>query len=201
MAGLIGVLPRPLGYSAFWLTFIAMERPSGTPIMAASGSRVDLLRNNVVDEAIRSKADWILFCDDDHLVPKHGLVQLLEHNVAMVTGLYVTRGAEPRTTQMRVHGNAYLPLPIAELTEPLIEVDATGMGFCLIRREVLEAVKPPRFRVSMDMEGNVTGEDVHFCKKVRKAGFKILVDTQLDIPHIQPRGLTVRDGMLQSILM
>lgn len=57
------------------------------------------------------------------------------------------------------------------------EVDFTGFGFALIRRDVIEAIPRPRFPIGYNLvTNNYTTEDAPFCHKAREAGFPIYVD-------------------------
>jgi GT2 family glycosyltransferase len=60
----------------------------------------------------------------------------------------------------------------------LVMVDATGMHFTLIRKEVFEKIERPYFVY------DTTSEDMNFCKKAKKAGYEIYVDTGLEIGHL-----------------
>ncbi len=66
----------------------------------------------------------------------------------------------------------------------LMEVDGVGGHFMVIHREVLEAIKPPYF---MNTSLNA-GEDFYFCRKVRKAGFKIYADLSAYTGHVVGEG-------------
>ena len=65
----------------------------------------------------------------------------------------------------------------------LLKVDFAGMPIMLIHRRVLEGIKLPAFG-TIDAEGGGCTHDVYFCKKAREAGFRIVVDTNIDCGHI-----------------
>jgi GT2 family glycosyltransferase len=48
------------------------------------------------------------------------------------------------------------------------------LSCCLIAREVFEAVERPWFQFRVRADGHQTGEDVFFCERAAKAGFKPL---------------------------
>lgn len=193
---LIGILPRPLAYAPFWVSVLNMDKPAGSSFMMASGSRVDRQRNSVVREALDGGYDYLLFLDDDHVVPKDAIFRLLAHQKDFVTGLYVTRAVKPRTTQMLAVEDKFRSLTNEDMAKPLIEIDASGMGCALISRRLLQTVEPPWFQVSMDADGDVTGEDVSFCRKAQREGFKLFCDTTLPVPHIAPIGILHHDGQI-----
>jgi hypothetical protein len=81
----------------------------------------------------------------------------------------------------------------------IVEVDVAGCGAMLIHRSVLQKVHHPpedpafiwtagregyvKQHVLDVCEGHGTSEDFYFHEKVRKAGFKVYVDTSVVLPH------------------
>ena len=51
----------------------------------------------------------------------------------------------------------------------------------LVKRHVFEAIGEPHFR---NWDDTTINEDFVFCRRVREAGFKIMVDPMLQITHI-----------------
>jgi len=60
----------------------------------------------------------------------------------------------------------------------VVEVDSTGIGCMLIRRKVLEKI-PFQRRPNCQ-----AGDDSITCIEYRKAGYKILCDTGVEVPHL-----------------
>jgi len=69
----------------------------------------------------------------------------------------------------------------------LMEIDGCGMHFCLIKREVIEAIREPWFR----MPGWGSGEDFYFCRKVRERGFPIYADLSVHTGHYVGKGQSI----------
>jgi hypothetical protein len=80
----------------------------------------------------------------------------------------------------------------------LIEVDGVGMGFCLIKRYVVEKIGPKSFNSIlikdlldeqlMEIEDvSPMGGDLAFCQQARRNGFKVWVDTNIEIGHLGER--------------
>lgn len=63
--------------------------------------------------------------------------------------------------------------------EAIMEIDTCGAGCMMIRREVLEKVKPPWF--SFSAWG--LNEDWNFCKKAKSEGIRICVDLSVMTGH------------------
>jgi hypothetical protein len=84
-------------------------------------------------------------------------------------------------------------IPIAHSLDPMnlfpqyqnviLEVDAVGFGFILIKREVFEAVGLPWFESYHGPRLQYIGEDVMFCKKAQDAGYKIYAHTGVMCSH------------------
>jgi GT2 family glycosyltransferase len=67
----------------------------------------------------------------------------------------------------------------------LIEVDATGTGCILYKMQVFLDVDYPWFVIGKDPKtGKTIGEDIGLCIRLREKGFRIYVDTSLDVDHL-----------------
>lgn len=100
---------------------------------------------------------------------------------------------------MILKGNEVLPLLLKEKQDSFeyeiikdympgqfIAVDAVGTGCIMIARKVFETMPAPWFEYLFDAEGNMkTGNDFYFCRKAKKLGFNIYVDTSIVSNHYQ----------------
>lgn len=69
--------------------------------------------------------------------------------------------------------------------DQLVQCDATGAAFLLIHREVLTEIAdkwPTVFANRIDETG-FTGEDMELCRRVRKLGHPVFVDTRVKTAH------------------
>jgi hypothetical protein len=163
-----------------------------------SRSNVSLARNLLLDEALRWAADYALFNDVDHTFPADALVRLLKHQVPFVGCNYPQRMHPDVPTAMVKAGGPFLTSDAAAAArQPLVEVEAIGLGFCLLNMSILPALQRqadaqgrslwPLFKDEWaDGKVSITGEDVYFCGRLREAGVRILVDQalSLEIGHI-----------------
>jgi ubiquinone/menaquinone biosynthesis C-methylase UbiE len=139
-------------------------------------------------------ADKILFMDVDMKFPIHTLPQLISNNVPIVGGLYYIRGHPyspvggwTNSEGTNINGNGkmwkedYCPLP----PDQLVEVDWTGVGCLLVDMDVFDKIKYPCFYDEWEHDAGVRkrGHDVIFCEAVRKAGYKVYVDTKVSCGH------------------
>ena len=151
--------------------------------------------------------DWILFIDSDMAWQPDAIKTLVEtqakFDLDMVGGLCFQRSAPYQPTLYmsaanEEHGYTFLE----EWDEDAaVEVDATGMAFCLIHKRVFDRIlqksigrgfpsleeraelpPPPFFK----WDGEY-GEDFGFCREAKASGSRIFVDTSVKVDHM---GLT-----------
>lgn len=186
-SGAIGIVHRTIGYPIFWQSLHRLQKPAGQCfIISNEGTSLHRQRNEVVKQALERDVDWLLFCDDDHVTPPDFLMRLLAWDVPFVGGLYFTRTPPHHTTCLIEQPVALTPedrfrsLDRAEFSgDGLKPVDVLGMGFTLIRREVLDAVGDPWFEM-----GTFGTDDIAFCLKARDLGFVPQVDCSMSVPHM-----------------
>jgi hypothetical protein len=171
-----------------WGALWALRKPMPCALVAVEGTSIAKERNILLDRADSLKADWILFVDDDQVFDADALIRLLDRNVDLCGGLYLTRTPPHRPTAMRQSdsetGTFWSPLALEAVgSDGLEAVDALGMGFTLVRRAVWEAVPRPAFRAGQ-LAPDETGEDVWFCLQAKAAGFQPYVDTSVLVGHI-----------------
>ena len=76
------------------------------------------------------------------------------------------------------------PMAIYEqYKDRVLEVDAFGFGFALIKREVLDTMESPWFETYEPKDASYKGDDVVFCRKAQDLGFKIHVHTGAMCAH------------------
>ena len=72
------------------------------------------------------------------------------------------------------------------LNNRYLNVEYTGMGWMLIKKDVIEQLKYPWFYHELYEVDNfieMLSEDVSFCKNLKKAGFDIYVDLDIRVGH------------------
>lgn len=175
---------------------------SGLPVdfLIHKGNVLTMQRNSLVQ---RMRGDWLLFIDDDMVWEADAVKRLVQSLADLkeagetpdVLGALCFRRAVPYQPTLYVR---YKEGPYNYLEDwegRYIEVDATGMAFCLITKECFERVAGspmPTFEERMKMDKlpdffrwhGALGEDLRFCQDVRKAGGRIIVDTEIRIGHM-----------------
>ena len=154
--------------------------------MMISNSLVYDARNKLADVAIENNFDYLLFIDSDMVFPKDGYKRLLSHNKDIVGGLYFGRRGEHSpvaykevVTRTTFRNPSCTPI---DNISGLQEVQGIGLGFCLIKVEVLKKIRKRYKSIFEPIKG--LGEDLAFEYKARKLGYKIYCDCDIDLGHV-----------------
>lgn len=149
------------------------------------GSILPSQRHNLAQEAIKWGADYILWIDDDMGFPKNTLERLINAASAgldIVAANCPRKEIPPRWTAKRdgiiVNSNGKTGVE---------EVDSVGCAMMLVNMNVYKSLPIPHFELPWDPNaGGYVGEDVYFCRKAKKAGYKIFIDHDLskEITHV-----------------
>jgi len=162
-------------------------------------------RNSIVKDFLKRKEyDYLLMIDSD-IVPPKDLFRLADYDVDVITPVMFAfkeindiptviplvlehYDNNENVQNYKVEG----PLPRYRVredldgTEGLTEVDATGTGCIMIKREVLEneELNAP-FTNYFDEDGlRYEGLDLSFCRRAKDAGYKVFVDTDMVCSHL-----------------
>lgn len=127
---------------------------------------IDRMRNTAAKVALEQEADYLMFIDDDVLIPHNTLGKLRETDYDIIAGVTVIRGypfnmmmfkSENNGATLRNY-NDYVNF-IDPLTK-IVDADAVGFSCVLIKTELLKKVSAPYF-----VTGLYNTEDVYFCMK------------------------------------
>lgn len=135
-------------------------------------------RHNAVKVMLKVGASHLLFVDSDMKFPPWALRRMLSHDVPVVAANCTKRAFPVTGTALDFEGQVVDSRGKKGL-EPVRQV---GGAFMLIRRDVLERLRPPLFLMEWvpDMEG-YCGEDIYFSQLLQAAGVDILVDHELSV--------------------
>lgn len=166
-------------------------------------------RHELVFHALAWGADYVLWCDADHVFPKDAFCRLWAHNLDVVGANYARRGKPTAPTAAKMRGKTdrdnlvYTTEAKAQAGE-VEDIDHMGFGFCLMKAAVFDGLQAqaesegrdsmmPLFEMRANPAGNgIIGEDVFFFRKVRDAGFRVWCDHGLswEVGHIFRQILT-----------
>ena len=156
--------------------------------MICSGSLVYDARDQIANAAAKMGYDYLLYADSDMVFGADDLKRLLAHNTDIVSGLYVTRqGENENVAYSKVITRRNFPFREPKLirdtaTSGYGEIAACGFGFCLIRVDVIKRMAK-RYKSLFEPKWGV-GEDIAFCLRAKKCGYKIYIDRDVKLGHI-----------------
>jgi FkbM family methyltransferase len=150
------------------------------------GYQIDQIRNLISEWAKRY--DYLLSVDSDIVLPRDALVKMISADKDIISGLYIQRIPGTQTVEVYMDtpngGCTNIPYSLLE-NKGIVEIAACGMGCALIKGEVFRRMEYPHFFYKSALDHrNTVSEDVYFCLKARKAGFKVWADTSIKCDHI-----------------
>lgn len=157
-------------------------------LLMMSGSLIYDARDSFAKYAVDNGYDFILYADSDMIFNKEDLMRLLAHNVGICSGLYVRRdGSGENVAYSKIITRRRFPY-----REPKLIVDSTssgfgpvracGFGFCLIKCSVLKCMY--KYYKSLFEPFKGVGEDIAFCIRAKRIGFKTFIDRDVKLGHV-----------------
>ncbi len=151
-------------------------------------------REQMATIAMDNGFDYLFMIDDDMLGPADLFERLVIHDVDIVAPLAFTRISPhkpviyniaegyDKVTQTHYYTNyAVERYP----KNQLVQCDAVGFGAVLIKVDVMKKLKKKDQPLMMSTCGS--GEDIFFCHKAIRAGFRVFSDTATQLAHLGPR--------------
>lgn len=181
-------------------------RTNGVPLPEA--------RNQLIEMALKEEWTHALLLDDDVVIPSGGLKALLDLDVdiAMIDYPHHIQGWDKDTLKDYSFGTCVYQDWKPGQDHKNKDVVYGGLGCCLVKREVFEALPKPWFKESSyiynrddhghlvitdeeaerDPEARGAGEDVYFMKNATAQGFTMkvvpdMVATHLRVSRTMPR--------------
>lgn len=149
-------------------------------------------RNTLIEDHIHNNVqEWthVYFVDTDVVPQRDCLANLLALDADVATGIYplflLKEGFNWSVTDM---DRNTLPMNEPLPTEPF-ETASAGAGCLLVRREVMEDIGWPWFKMTYQLKWENDGnaiknmEDMYFFDKVLDAGYKIIADPREICKH------------------
>ena len=157
----------------------------GVGIALMHGTLIHEARNIIVKNTLAHDFDYLFFIDSDMVFDAYALERLVAHDKDIVSGLYFHKYVPYKPCMYKKNDKGTCDAITWYPHDSLIEVDAIGMGICLIKRHVLETLGTKCFDVLSETADHpvINGEDIAFCYRAQKAGFKIHVDTGIQAAH------------------
>lgn len=139
--------------------------------------------------------DYIMWIDSDQVFNPQQFERVLSHDKDIMCGLYLMQNGRQFTAVEKWDDDYYRKNGTFQFMQPedikdkkeILEVEYSGMGFMLVKKGVYEKLAYPYFSpITYDFGNDVKefmSEDVSFCRRAKKAGFKIYVDPQVVVGH------------------
>lgn len=160
-------------------------------------------RNELALQAVKANCSHLLFVDSDMVFNENALQQIYKHkDCDIVSGLYFQRRGDnmpviykdikPRSLFRK---NAEMT-HVTDIDRDFFEIDACGLGFCLIKVDVFATLYMNYHDIFEPFKG--MGEDISFCYRAKKCGFKVYCDTTFPLGHIGTKIYTKKDYLCQN---
>lgn len=175
-------------------SIIGMEREGRIGVFCPQSYSIDASRNLIVEHALEIGYDYIMWVDSDMILPKNTLTTLMSHGKDIVSGVYaykLLRGENAVAKRWKdKEKDIYEDIPLKEIREKeqLMEVNGIGFGCVLTKVDVFRHIKKPWFKFTTDM-----GEDIYFCRKAQKAGYKVFLDTSILCGHVGSVNFNIKE--------
>jgi len=184
--GICFPLSFPMVPSDFFISCMTLKLPESVILREENGP-IDALRNNLVIQAEKNNCSHIVMMDTDMIYHPETIVRLIAHKLPIVGALCYRR--YPPFDPLLLKGDPIVGYESMDEWQEneLIEVDATGTGCLLFNMSVFRKMPAPWFKFRDNPNnsiGGVIGEDVGFCWDLKKAGYKIFVDTSIPSKHL-----------------
>jgi hypothetical protein len=153
---------------------------------------VDWARNSLANDGLHKKCEYtgkhythFLWLDSDHVFNPDMACYLArsfkDKRVDAVSALYYGRDDQPLPVAYVKDEteDEFKHYPIVIVPPALFEVDAFGFGACITKRDMFVNIPKPWFTVDWR-----AGEDIAFCVKAKKLGYRFFVDGTYRMGHI-----------------
>lgn len=168
-----------------------------------------LIRNTMVQRAVRSKADILLFIDSDQTFSPESVMKLIESDRPVTALAYRKKKEIEEYCCLVESGDDGRPV----VDDGWVEVSAAGTGMMAIKMEAIEKMNKAHAhrlyrtdnggdRIALFeyelINGKYWGEDYNFCRRWRDLGGKIWLWPDADIGHV---GYSSHPGNFHHFLM
>jgi len=178
-------------------------------VFRVAGCYIDSGRCSIVRDFLDGSDEWLFLLDSDMLFDADSLDRLLASadpiERPVVAGLYFSGGRMggpllPLVYRLGDDGHTHILWDYPRDT--VIPIDATGGGFILWHRSVLESMgeayaslpdgskNPLPWFCDEQRDGVAYGEDIVACLRARQLGFGVFMDTSVKALHKKPAYLS-----------
>lgn len=160
-------------------------------------------RNRIAQLSIDRKVDYVLMVDNDVVLPKDALSNLLDNPPLVTLGSYAHRDTDNiyrgRTCLCKLldpNGKKYFNYPLEseyaadELSKMRedgrlkIQIHGGGMGCAFINTSVFRKIEYPWYDWVNYKDRGMLSEDLYFCERCKAHNIKIYTDTRVMCGHM-----------------
>lgn len=145
------------------------------------GGHIDQNREVILDMALAEKSDRLLFIDSDIMFQPDAILRLLAHAQPIIGAAYNYKTTPTQSVVL-------YDVPPLPGTHSPVRCSRLPTGFLSLHLPTLAKVLPrPWFWYEWDPKakmGGVIGEDVHFNRIAKDAGFELWVDPTIKLQHM-----------------
>lgn len=181
----IGIPTSEYARHAIFYDYLAiLTKPTGTIGAGYHTNSAPWNRNLIIREALHQECSHIFFIDDDMALEPNTLIRLLEHDVDVISGLYLNR-VHPHSPIIFDYNpiKRYSTHHLRDGEKGLIEIEACGFGCLLVKTHVFALLEEPYVRAGQ-IYPDKRSEDVDFCLRLRATDIKIHCDLDIVAGHI-----------------
>jgi hypothetical protein len=214
-----GYIPIDLARSLLYVEAKLAKLGVGFGLQYERGNALmETTRNNLIYSFIgRPDYNRIFFIDDDIVFDPDDFIRILAFSSVypVVSATYTVRNDNPYKVFLNMDEDKH-----PEFNEHgLLKVNALGMGFTCLTREVVEnawnscteyyndegVTKSRLFKMHVNEDGNFVGEDISFFKYLKSLGYQPLVDLDVILSHVgtkfytaHPRFILEQVGLIKK---
>jgi hypothetical protein len=184
--------------TVFFDLMVGLTSKYSFSIMRSNMLPIERNRTNLVEISLSNpRTTHCLFLDTDIVPQDKNFLDIMVSYDLPIVGLLCTKKLppfEPIIYRKDAPPEECLNGFWTAYTPGLNEVDATGTGCLLVKREVFESLRKPYFRfISAYEQGLYQSEDIYFLESARKQGFSAYVDTTHTCLHYGSVGRGIDD--------
>ncbi len=176
MSGLVGIAcAEHARYSAFWAGVTQLTLPEGWSIFQGQGHSIASNRNGLIRRALEQGLDWVLFLDDDLIVPSDLVTMLLSTEKEAVVALSYRRHPDFEPLWFHTFGSDWKNgLKHEDITPPgtLLPIAWATAGGVLVSTNVLAKMDDPWFTLGQH-GAELWNDDLDFFLKMSATGTQL----------------------------
>jgi GT2 family glycosyltransferase len=155
---------------------------------------------SIVKRFLKTSCGHLLMIDNDE-APFCDLIELVlaDKDIISCPARIMLKGKLRWSAYTKVKGG-YKPVDLDALVDPpdFLAADAVGSGCIIIKRAVLEEIKPPFVDV-FDADGiRTTGQDLEFCRRALEAGFEVFTTPKKRCEHFKCIGISDLEDVIKE---